>query len=149
MPLPPGDVDHERRVDARRLILIDTSVWVAFFRGSPGAAGVAGLLEENRVLMHPWIVGELALGNLGRRRARVLRDLQLLPVAEVIPDGEILGLIDWRRLYGRGIGWVDAQLLGSALLSGARFWTFDARAAQAADALRISPARNTRAYQGR
>ncbi|MGH7542491.1 MAG: type II toxin-antitoxin system VapC family toxin [Gemmatimonadota bacterium] len=121
------------------MILVDTSVWVDFYGGDPRAAGVAGLLEENRVLMHPWIVGELALGNLGRGRARVLMDLRLLPAAGVVADDEILRFLESRRLYGRGIGWVDAQLLGSALLSDARFWTFDMPAARAADALGLSP----------
>ncbi len=114
-------------------------MWVDFFRGSPRAARVADLLEENRILMHPWIVGELALGGLGRRRARVLTDLQRLPTTLVISDTEVLDFIESRRLYGRGVGWVDAQLLGCALLSDAGFWTFDMPAARAADALGLSP----------
>ncbi|HET9582233.1 MAG TPA: PIN domain-containing protein [Gemmatimonadota bacterium] len=117
------------------MILIDTSVWVDFYRGSPRAAGVASLLEEDQVLIHPWIAGELALGHLGRRRDRVLADLQLLPAAPVISDDETMDFIERRRLYNRGIGWVDAQLLGSALLSDAGFWTLDKPAVRAAEAL--------------
>lgn len=117
------------------MVLIDTSVWVDFYRGSPRAVGVASLLEEDQVLIHPWIAGELALGHLGPRRDRVLADLQLLPAAPVISDDETMDFIERRRLYNRGIGWVDAQLLGSALLSDAGFWTLDKPAARAAEAL--------------
>jgi predicted nucleic acid-binding protein len=131
----PGGAVLDRRVEAVDSILIDTSVWVDFYRGSPRAAGVAGLLEDDRVLMHPWIAGELALGSLGRRRDRVLADLKLLPAARVVSDDETMEFIEAHRLYSRGIGWVDAQLLGSALLSDARFWTFDKPAARAAEAL--------------
>ncbi len=137
MPPLPGGVVHDQRIDTDRSILVDTSVWVDFYRGSTGAGGVADLLEENRVLIHPWIVGELALGNLGRRRGRILADLQLLPAALLVSDEDVLDFIESRRLYSRGIGWVDAQLLGSALLSNARFWTFDKPAARAAHALGI------------
>ncbi|MGH7572675.1 MAG: type II toxin-antitoxin system VapC family toxin [Gemmatimonadota bacterium] len=137
MPPLPGGVVPDRRIDTDRSILIDTSVWVDFYRGSTGAAGVADLLEENRVLIHPWIVGELALGNLGRRRGSILADLELLPAALLVTHEDVLEFIESHRLYSRGIGWVDAQLLGSSLLSGARFWTFDKPAARAADGLGI------------
>ena len=137
MPPHPEGVVYRRRIDLDRLILVDTSVWIGFYRGSHDAVGVAGLLEENLVLMHPWIAGELALENLGPQRAPMLKDLQLLPAADVIPDREVLDFIESRRLYNRGIGWVDAQLLGSALLSGARFWTFDGPATRAARELGI------------
>ena len=121
------------------MILVDTSVWIDFYRGSSRADGLAALLENNEVLTHAWIVGELALGNLGRRRARILTDLRRLPAAPVILARELLSFIESRRLHGRGIGWVDAQLLGSALVSEARFWTFDIPANRAADELGLSP----------
>jgi predicted nucleic acid-binding protein len=109
------------------VILVDTSVWVDHFRGAERAAGLQDLLEENEVLMHPWVIGELALGGLGPRGAGIVADLGQLPPAPRISDGEILDLIAARRLYGRGIGWVDAQLLGSALVGGGGLWTFDGR----------------------
>jgi hypothetical protein len=114
------------------VILVDTSVWVDYFRGDGAVERLSVLLEEGDVLMHPWVLGELALGHLGPRRDGVLADLDQLPSAPSLSDQEMLELIKARRLWGRGIGWVDVQLVGSALLSGARFWTGDHRLAQLA-----------------
>jgi len=77
--------------------------------------------------MHPFILGELALGNLGPRRD-ILQSLQRLPQANTANNDEVLELIERHRLHGRGIGYVDAHLLASALLTaGASFWTHDGR----------------------
>jgi predicted nucleic acid-binding protein len=118
--------------------LVDTSVWVDFFRGRVRAGRLAKHLEANEVLLHPWVLGELALGHLGTKRAEILGDLRLLPVAPVLPDAEVLAMIDGRRLAGRGIGWVDAQLLASAESAGARLWTWDTRLARLAMAVHLS-----------
>lgn len=111
------------------MILVDTSVWIEFFRGASGAARLAELLGENRVLVHPWVIGELALGHLGRRRASILGDLERLPAAATIDRREVLAMIDSRRLAGSGIGWVDAQLIAAALVAGASLWTADRKLA--------------------
>lgn len=87
--------------------------------------------------MHPFVVGELACGNL-TDRAAILSDLQALPAAKAATNGEALRLIEDRRLWGRGLGWVDAHLIGSALLSNCRFWTLDARLGKAAAELGVS-----------
>ncbi|MFQ5740708.1 MAG: VapC toxin family PIN domain ribonuclease [Acidobacteriota bacterium] len=84
-----------------------------YYRGRPRARRLETWLEENEVLLHPWVLGELALGHLGRRRAAVLVDLERLPVAPLVSDEEVRALVETRRLYGRGIGWVDAHLLAS------------------------------------
>lgn len=120
------------------MILADTSVWVDFLRGAKRAARLATLLDENEVSIHPWVLGELALGNLGKRRNAILADLELLPQAPPIADGEILQLIDAHRLAGRGIGWVDVQLLGAALVASHRLWTFDRPLADTAKRLDIA-----------
>lgn len=117
--------------------LIDTSVWIEFFRGRPQTAFVAGLLEDDRVLLHPWVHGELLLGGLGREGEEWLQDFPLLPAAPLVPDGEVFQLLHARRLTGRGIGWVDAQLVASALVANARLWTFDRKLAAVADELAI------------
>ncbi len=109
------------------MILVDTSVWVDFFRGSNRAAALAEHLESNLVLLHPWVLGELALGGLGPRREAVIADLKRLPTAPLVADEEVLELILVRRLSGRGIGWVDVHLLAAALLAGCGLWTFDGR----------------------
>lgn len=119
------------------MILVDTCVWVEHLRGRRRARELRTLLDEDRVLVHPWIIGELSLGRLGGRRRAILRDLSLLPAAATVGDGEVMEMIEARSLAGTGIGWVDAQLIAAALVSGARLWTFDAdldRAARALDA---------------
>jgi predicted nucleic acid-binding protein len=112
------------------VILVDTSVWVDHLRfGNPT---LAGLLEHGSVLGHPWVLGELALGHLSRRR-EIVRLLASLPQATVATPVEMLTLVDRHRLYGLGIGYVDAQLLAAAQLTpDARLWTNDRRLAAAA-----------------
>lgn len=114
------------------MVLADTSIWVAHFR--EGHPGLATLLTEGLVLMHPFVSGELACGNL-KDRASILADLNALPAAKCADDSEVIQLIEERRLWGRGLGWVDAHLLAAALLSNCRLWTLDKRLDRAASDL--------------
>jgi predicted nucleic acid-binding protein len=117
------------------VILVDTSVWVDHLRA--GDEVLSNLLQDAQVLGHAWVTGEIALGSLARRRD-VLGLLHGLPQALIASDSEILMLIERARLFGRGIGWVDAQLLASARLTdGAVLWTRDARLATAAAELDV------------
>lgn len=122
------------------MILVDTSVWVEHFRGSPRAADLSELLVENNVLLHPWVLGELALGGLERARHSAIDDLARLPAAPAVADEEVLDLISSRRLWGRGIGWVDVHLLASAMVARCPVWTLDGRLAGAAHDLGIAAA---------
>jgi predicted nucleic acid-binding protein len=107
------------------VILVDTSVWVGHLRG--GDRVLAGLLDAGRVLTHPFVIGELALGNL-RHRTRLLDALSDLPHAGVATASEVLHFIARHALFGRGIGYVDAHLLaGTRLAAGAQLWTNDRR----------------------
>ena len=106
--------------------LVDTSVWIDHLRS--GNARLIELLREDSVLIHPAVIGELACGTL-RKRAETLANLRLLPRAPEASLDEVLHFIDEHHLHGRGIGWVDAQLLASAALSDASLWTLDARLA--------------------
>lgn len=107
------------------MILADTSVWIDHLRS--GDEKLASLLHDGLVLIHPFVVGELACGNL-RDRESVLGLLQALPQATVATDTEVLFFIERLALMGRGIGYIDAHLLASASLSRtARLWTRDAR----------------------
>jgi predicted nucleic acid-binding protein len=116
------------------MILVDTSVWIDHLRR--GDPALIAALEAGRVLMHPFVVGELACGNL-RNRVELLSLLRDLPPAPVATDAEALGFIDRHGLMGRGIGYLDVHLLASvALATPARFWTRDRRLAMVADALR-------------
>lgn len=111
------------------MVLVDTSVWVEHFR--QGHARLAGMLAEASVLMHPFVAGELACGNL-KNRTGILTDLSALPSATRASDDEVLHLIENHSLWGRGIGWIDAHLLTSALLSNCQFWTLDKKLDEAA-----------------
>jgi predicted nucleic acid-binding protein len=105
------------------VILVDTSIWVHHLRG--GDERLAALLDGGEVLAHPFVIGELALGNL-RQRNVFLSDLLRLPQADVASDEEVLRLIDREKLYGHGIGYVDAHLLAAARLTAeTKLWTRD------------------------
>ena len=107
------------------MILVDTAVWVDHLRS--GDEGLMALLNRTQVLMHPFVLGELACGNL-RQRAEVLSLLKELPPAIVARDEEVLFYIGRHELMGRGIGYVDAHLMAAvALDGGARLWTRDKR----------------------
>ena len=115
------------------MILVDTSVWVDHLRR--GDARLAALLEGAGVLIHPFIIGEIACGSLADR-GTVLELLQDLPMATVADATEVLVFIDRHRLHGKGIGYVDVHLLAAvALTQGAKLWTRDKRLRSAAQAL--------------
>jgi len=117
------------------MILVDTSVWIEHFREGNGQ--LAEYLVGGRVLCHPSIVGELACGNL-KNRDEILRRLTALPAAQVADHTEVLHLISRHGLPGQGVGWIDAHLLASTLLTGCRLWTLDKALAKAARRLEIS-----------
>ena len=107
------------------MILVDTSVWIDHLRQSDEK--LVQLLDADRVLTHPHVVGELALGNLRNRHA-VLGALQDLPRVPVATDDEVLHFIDTNAVFGIGIGYTDAHLLAAVRLSpGTRLWTRDKR----------------------
>lgn len=115
------------------MILVDTSVWVDHLRR--GDARLVGLLESASVLMHPFIVGEIACGSLADRKT-VLELLQDLPMSAVAEFDEVMSFVERHRLWGKGIGYVDAHLLAAvALTSGATLWTRDKRLRSAAQGL--------------
>jgi predicted nucleic acid-binding protein len=107
------------------MILVDTSVWVAHLRASDEV--LVGLLDAGMVLAHPFVIGELALGNLNRRQI-VLSALSDLPRAVVATDAEVLHFIDRNTLFGCGSGYIDVHLLAAVrLTAGAELWTRDKR----------------------
>jgi predicted nucleic acid-binding protein len=115
------------------VILVDTSVWINHLRA--GNPALARLLERGEALAHPFVIGEIALGNL-RQRDVVLTTLLLLPGATVATDAEVLRFIDTHSLYRRGVGYVDVHLLAAASLTeGALLWTHDKRLHEAAKPL--------------
>lgn len=118
------------------MILVDTSVWVDHFRRN--VPELADALERGDVLMHPFVIGELACGNLKDRR-EVLGLLAALPAAVVATNEETLDFIEGRKLMGKGIGYIDAHLLASVTLTvDARLWTRDKRLGAVAADLRLA-----------
>jgi hypothetical protein len=107
------------------MILVDTSIWIDHLRGSD--EHLSGLLTAGRVVMHPYVLGEVALGNL-KNRAAVLGAMSDLPLAMAATDDEVRHFIDTRALFALGIGYIDAHLLAAVTLApGTRLWTRDRR----------------------
>ena len=117
------------------MILVDTSVWVQHLRS--GSARLQALLSDDQVLCHPFVLGELACGNL-QKRQEILALLAALPAARMAEHREVLHLLDSAHLYGRGLGWVDLHLLASALISRCALWTLDRPLQRAAAALKTA-----------
>lgn len=104
------------------MILVDTSVWVSHLRN--GNCHLEKLLNNGDVMCHPYVIGELACGNMGNRD-EILLLLHSLPAARSAEQNEVLRFINDHRLMGRGLGLIDIHLLVSALLSDVLFWTLD------------------------
>lgn len=118
------------------MILVDTSVWIDHLRA--GDAELVALLNGSQVLMHPFVLGELACGNV-RNRAEVLALLKDLPQAVLASDEEMLFFIERHAFMGRGIGYVDAHLLAAVTLSSVtKIWTRDKHLRTVADALALA-----------
>lgn len=117
------------------MILADTSVWIDHFRS--GSPRLAALLRDGGVVSHPFVIGELACGNLSRR-GQILGYLDRLPTATPATDDEVRALIELRSLHGEGLGWVDAHLIASALMGGDTIWTLDGPLARSCERLGIS-----------
>jgi predicted nucleic acid-binding protein len=120
------------------MILADTSVWIQSFRA--GDVELEMLLEEGRVAMHDFVLGELACGNL-RDRIGTIGDLRLLPRIEAATTDETLSLIANHRLQGRGLSWIDVHLLAAALLAKVEIYTRDRALGEAAHDLAIGHVR--------
>jgi hypothetical protein len=118
------------------MILVDTSIWVDHLR--KGDPVMQRLLEDGGVLSHPLVSGELAMGNLNPREV-ILGALRRLPLATIAEHDEVLHFISNHRLYGLGIGYIDAHLLVAVQLTpGATLWTRDKRLALVAEHLKIA-----------
>ncbi len=118
------------------MTLVDTSIWVDHFRATDQV--LEALLSRDDVLTHPFVIGELAMGNL-RRRDAILSDMRGLPLAITAMDDEVLDFVQEHSLHGLGIGYVDAHLLAAVrLTAGATLWTRDKRLDAAARRLSVA-----------
>jgi predicted nucleic acid-binding protein len=117
------------------MVLVDTSVWISHLREKN--ARLANLLNDGEVVCHPFVVGELACGNL-RNRTEILSLLKSLPMSVEAEHEEVLQFIDSNKLMGKGLGYMDIHLMASAVLTGIPIWTLDKKLGQVANVLRIS-----------
>jgi predicted nucleic acid-binding protein len=117
------------------VILVDTSIWVDHFRSRETM--LPGLLAGGQVLAHPFVIGELAMGNL-RDRKGVLGELSVLPQVNIASDQEVLAMIEGNHLHGMGLGYIDAHLLAAVRLTpDTSLWTSDTRLGAVAERLSI------------
>lgn len=118
------------------MILVDSSIWIDHLRSANAALAVA--LAEGRIVQHPFVTAELALGSLAQRE-RFIGMLGLLPAVPPVEQSALLGFVGEHRLFGTGLGMVDAHLLAAAArVDGAGLWTNDKRLAEQADRLGLS-----------
>ena len=111
------------------MVLVDTSVWIRGFAGvAPYSVELAKLLHVDEVAGHQLIYGELLIGDMGGRQ-KVLADYLLRHQVPMVPHDDVAGFVRQHRLHGRGIGWIDAHLLASALADRVQFWTADTQLA--------------------
>ena len=117
------------------MILADTSVWADHIHAP--IPRFHALLLEFQILTHPFVIGEIACGNL-RDRSRVLGFFLQIPSATVAEHSEALRLVEEQHLWGTGISWIDVHLLASALLTGCLLWTADRRLQEAARHMKVA-----------
>lgn len=119
-------------------VLIDTSVWIEHFRTPRD--GLVRLVSSGEARLHPFVIGELAIGSI-RDRSRFLAflsTLSTLPAAAPVADADVLAFIEDQALHGTGVGLVDVHLLASCTAGGARLWTFDKRLKAQAERLGLA-----------
>ena len=120
------------------MVLVDTSVWIRFLANrAPYAADLNRLLVRGDVAGHDLVYGELLIGDRGGREA-LLKSYGAIHQVPVVTHSEVVAFVRFHGLHGRGIGWVDAQLLASAMLSRVPLWTADERLATLARQVGIS-----------
>jgi len=120
------------------LIVVDANIWIDHLRTADAA--LSRLIQRRRIVIHPYTIGEIALGSLANRD-QVLESLTLVPAAPVVESAEMPEFIRRHTLFGTGIGYVDSHLLASAmLLENGKLWTRDKRLNGLADRLGLSHA---------
>jgi predicted nucleic acid-binding protein len=111
------------------IVLVDTSVWIRFLSGrSAYVEEMDRLLSREEVSGHDFVYGELLIGDKGGR-TRLLADYEHMHQAPLVNHDDVVAFVRDRRLHGRGVGWIDAHLLASALVGRLKLWTVDPRLA--------------------
>ena len=121
------------------MVLVDTSVWIRFLAGrEPFASGLDELLGRDEVVGHEMVFGELLLGNMGGGRRNLLEAYTQMYQASTVAHQEVVEFVRERRLFGRGVGWINVNILASAVVGGFRIWTADPRFFTLADGLQVA-----------
>jgi predicted nucleic acid-binding protein len=107
-------------------VLVDTNVWIRFFRNVEGNHPLSLLIDEGKVATHSCVIGELCVGNLPERNV-MIQYLKSLPQGPEIDIEEAIGLIEAKGLFGKGLQWNDILIFGSALIQKIPLWTEDRR----------------------
>lgn len=119
-------------------VLVDTSVWIRFLANkAPFAAELERLLTDDAVAGHEFVYGELLVGDGGGRQ-KLLSSYERMGQVPAVPHSDVVAFVRARKIHGRGIGWVDAHLLASALVGGVQLWTADGPLGTIADELGIA-----------
>ena len=116
------------------MVLVDTSVWIDHFHKTN--LNLSNLLEEGFVFVHPFIIGELACGNI-KNRKEIFRLLQSLPQIKVTEHDEIIYFIENNKLYGKGLGYIDIHLLASCKIDNAKLYSRDKKLITVAKELHV------------
>ena len=120
------------------MVLVDTSVWIrALANRAPYKTELDRLLSRDEVAGHDSVYGELLIGDPAGR-SRLLSDYLRMTWAVSVPHADVVAFVNHRRLFGRGVGWIDIHLLASAFVSGLKLWTADSRLAPLAKELGVS-----------
>lgn len=120
------------------MVLVDTSVWIRFLADrAPYAAELEKLLSLDEVTGHELVYGELLIGDPGGRR-KLLAAYERMHTAAMVPHRDVVAFVRDRGLHGRGLGWIDAHLLASAIVERLQLWTADSRFFAAAQELDIA-----------
>jgi len=120
------------------IVLVDTSVWIRFLSNrAPWAAELDRLLARDEVSGHEFVYGELLIGDI-RGRKQLLHEYEQMHQAPRVAHDDVVSFAHDRRLHGRGLGWIDAHLLASALVGRLKLWTTDQRLAAVAAELGIA-----------
>ena len=107
------------------MVLVDTSIWIRFLAGTePYASKLDRLLSGDEVLGHDFVYGELLIGDRGAR-AKLLAEYKVMRQAALVANSEVVEFVRHHKINGRGIGWIDAHLLASAIVASSRLWTAD------------------------
>jgi predicted nucleic acid-binding protein len=116
------------------MVLVDTSVWVSHLRhGNPK---LQEMLQEGKVVSHPFIIGELTCGKISNR-VEIISLMQSLPMLDIVEHEELLLFIEHNKMMGTGLGFVDVHLMAAAILAGIPLWTQDKKLRQACSRLSI------------